>query len=76
MDIVGFVKAHEVMITLIAYWFFSAAVSGMPSPREDSSMFYQWAFATFHTMAGSIGRVMAQRFPGLAGSKPPNGKTE
>lgn len=65
-EIIQFFERHQVMVTLILYWFFSAIVSGMPSPKADSSLGYQWAFGALHTMAGAVGRVMAAKFPRLA----------
>ena len=62
-----FIKTHEVLVTIGAYWVFSSAVNSMPTPRNDSSPFYQWSFAFLHTFAGSLARVMAVKFPQFMG---------
>lgn len=47
--------AHPKVIleVLVAYWLFSAVVSGMPDPPADS-FWYKWAYATLHTFAGNL----------------------
>lgn len=37
----------------LGYWIFSAAVSGMPLPKEDQ-FWYNWLYTSAHTLAGSL----------------------
>lgn len=64
-EIILFIKDHELIIVMVLYWFFSAAVSAMPMPTDKSTVKYTWLFGTLHTMSGSVGRVMAMRYPGM-----------
>lgn len=47
--------AHPKIIfeVLVAYWAFSAVVSGMPDPPLDS-FYYKWLYATLHAFAGNL----------------------
>lgn len=42
-----------ILEVLVAYWGFSAVVSGMPDPPTDS-FFYKWLYATLHAFAGNL----------------------
>jgi len=42
-----------ILEVLVAYWAFSAVVSGMPDPPEGS-FFYKWLYATLHAFAGNL----------------------
>jgi hypothetical protein len=44
-----------ILEVLVAYWAFSALVSGMPKPKSDDSQFwYGWLYTSLHTFAGSL----------------------
>jgi len=53
---------HPVIVAMALYWIFSAAVSAMPMPT-NGSMFYKWVFAFLHTLAGSVTRAIASKYP-------------
>jgi hypothetical protein len=47
-----------ILEVLVAYWAFSALVSGMPKPKEDNSQFwYGWLYTSLHTFAGSLAQA-------------------
>lgn len=48
-----FIKEHPAIATAVAFYAFSAFVSGMPEPRPDS-FGYLWLFRTLNTFAGNI----------------------
>lgn len=62
-------NAHPVIVAMALYWIFSAAVSAMPMP-QNGSMFYKWAFAFLHTLAGSVARAVATKYPEFFKSAP------
>jgi hypothetical protein len=56
---------HNAWFWFGCYYFFSAVVSGMPSPLPNDGRKYIWAFNTLHALAGSLGRVVARQVPGV-----------
>lgn len=48
---------HQVLSTLICYWFFSSLVSSLPTPRENSSMLYAFFFKFLQTLQGNLMRI-------------------
>lgn len=48
---------------LLAYFFFSAFVSGMPEPTPADSMGYVWAFHSLHILAGDLSQMIGSRVP-------------
>lgn len=62
-----FIMQHQIICTSIAYWVFSAVVSGMPCPMPNGSLGYQWAYNTLHTLVGNISTA----FPNLAARMKP-----
>lgn len=56
------IQQHPTMWALGAWYVFSAAISALPMPKADAPQIYSWAFAFLHTVAGSIGRVMAMKY--------------
>ena len=57
---------------LLAYWLFSAFVSGMPKPKGDDSQFwYGWFYTSLHTLSGSL--QQAARNPSIQKIINPNG---
>lgn len=61
--VISFIQAHPTSFALGSFWVFSAAVSSMPMPADNSSPFYKWVFGFGHTLAGSIARVVAMKYP-------------
>lgn len=53
----SFLAAHSTIIALGSYIVFSCAVSSMPSPRENSSEFYQWFFKFANALASNISAI-------------------
>ena len=51
------VLAHPQIVTaaevMIAYWAFSAFVSGMPAP-PPGAFWYAWLYSTLHMFAGNL----------------------
>lgn len=56
----AFVMAHQTTVALIAFWLFSNVATALPSPSNDSAMFYKFFFALVHGMSGSLARVFPQ----------------
>ena len=42
-----------ILEVIVAYWAFSAIISGMPDPPQGS-FYYKWAYATLHAFAGNL----------------------
>ena len=57
------IMSHPTLWALGAWWVFSAAISSLPMPTASNSPFYTWFFGFAHTLSGSIGRVMAMKYP-------------
>jgi hypothetical protein len=55
-----------------AYWVFSAAIGAMPTPQQDSSRVYVWAFRFGHGLSGNLNRAaVALKVPGAQEEKQP-----
>lgn len=58
MDELTGLLGYQVPIwVLFVYWFLMAAISGLPRPKEDSGMFYQWFFSTAHVFSANVARA-------------------
>jgi len=53
----SFVVAHPTAFGMGSLWVFSNIVTALPSPTNGSGMFYKFAFAFAHGLAGSLPRV-------------------
>ena len=53
----GFIVTHSTLVTLAAYYIFSAVVGGMPAPTATDGKGYQWMFATLNILASNIARA-------------------
>lgn len=62
-NVMAYIGAHPTAFALGSFWVFSAAVSALPMPQDNSSPFYKWVFAFGHTLAGSVARVIAMKYP-------------
>lgn len=51
------------MLTLGAYFIFSAIVSGMPDPTPTSPLVYKWAYHSLHILAGDLSHIIGSRQP-------------
>lgn len=59
----NFLSQHQFgFAILVAYFVFSAFVDGMPEPAKNSSLAYQWAYATLHYLAGSVKTAFTKSF--------------
>lgn len=48
---------HQVVSTLICYWFFSSVVSSLPTPMDNSGMFYKFFFKFMQTLSANLMRI-------------------
>lgn len=62
------IQQHPTMFVLGLWWVASAAISAMPMPAENSGSGYKWFFAFAHTVAGSVARVIAMKYPQANGN--------
>lgn len=46
---------------LLAYWAFSAIVSGMPAPTMQSGLAYRWAYQSLHVLAGDLSDYVGRK---------------
>lgn len=56
---------HSAIITITAYWLFSAFVGGMPLPDATSSALYRWIHDSLHILAGNLNAAVAAKYPQL-----------
>jgi hypothetical protein len=56
------VEAHG-MECLVMYYVFSAFSGGMPTPGDNSSVWYRWAFSTLNLLNANIARLVATQLP-------------
>jgi len=57
-----FFDQHGLAI-LVAWYAFSAIVSGMPEPAPGDTKPYLWAFHALHSLAGDFASVIGSRVP-------------
>lgn len=50
---------------VVAYFAFSAVVSGMPEPDDKAPLAYKWAYHTLHILSGDLSHVLGSRLKGL-----------
>ena len=58
---INWIETHGFEV-LVIYWFFSAAVSNLPSPKQlNGGVFYHWFYGFTHSIlqfaAGAINRI-------------------
>ncbi len=56
----NFIQTHGAD-ALLAYFVFSAFVSGMPDPTAGSGVGYRWAYASLHVLAGDLSQFIGSR---------------
>lgn len=54
-----------ILEVLVAYWGFSAIVSGMPEP-PSTAFWYRWLYATLHAFAGNLKQFADSRIQSLS----------
>jgi hypothetical protein len=62
--LIAFLSKHEVWTALISYWFFSAAVSSLPTPN-GSGKFYKWFYTFTNKFAGNVFSAIGDKIPNL-----------
>lgn len=70
MNIVSFVNTHGIEV-LLAYFVFSALVSGMPAPKPTASTGYVWLYNSLHALSGDLREVAAKYIPGSQATASP-----
>lgn len=60
-SLVQSIEAHPVIWAMSLYYLFSSAVGAMPTPKQGSGAFYQWAFTFSHILAANAARVVATK---------------
>lgn len=56
----NFLQTHGVD-ALLAYFVFSAIVSGMPEPDATAGIAYRWAYSSLHVLAGDLSQMIGSR---------------
>lgn len=52
--------AHPYTAGLVTMGLANAAITAMPSPKDNGNQFYTWAFNFLHSAVGAISRIVAQ----------------
>jgi hypothetical protein len=55
----AFFQAHQLAIGVAAMWLVSSAIGAMPTPRDGSSVMYEFWFKFLQTIGGALPRLMA-----------------
>lgn len=71
-DLMGHPKL--ILEVVVAYWAFSALVSGMPVPPVGA-FWYAWLYATLHAFAGNLAKVADAKIQSLENSTTVTTKT-
>ena len=56
--VINFVQQHGLGV-LVVGWLLTNAISTMPTPKDNSSTFYDWAFRFMQAVGGAIPRLLA-----------------
>lgn len=59
---IAWINAHGIGV-LIGYYVFSAFTGGMPTPADNSSVMYRWAFSSLSILNASLARLVATQMP-------------
>lgn len=54
----GYIQSHGLTVVVVG-WLLTNAISTMPTPRENSSQFYEWFFKFTQACGGAIPRLLA-----------------
>jgi hypothetical protein len=57
----SFIVAHQVLVTLVVGYTWSAFISALPAPQINSSPFYVFIFRFFNVLAANISRAQSTR---------------
>jgi hypothetical protein len=55
---IDFIQSHG-FVVLVCGWLLTNAISTMPTPRDNSSQFYEWFFKFAQATGGAIPRLLA-----------------
>jgi hypothetical protein len=55
----GLIQAHPYISGMLAMLVFSTAVGALPTPKDNSSQFYEFVFKFFTGLLGGLFRVIA-----------------
>lgn len=55
---ISFIQSHGIAV-MVAGWLLTNAISTMPTPRDNSSQFYEWFFKFMQAIGGAIPRLLA-----------------
>jgi hypothetical protein len=53
-------KWHPALLGALGTAALNCLVTSMPTPRENGSQFYQWAFNVGHAVVGALPRIISQ----------------
>lgn len=56
----GFIQTHG-FDAMLAYFVFSAGISGMPEPSSSSSVGYSWLYHSLHILSGDLSSLFGSR---------------
>lgn len=60
-----FVLAHQLVVGMVLMWVVCTGIGAMPTPRDNSSQFYEWVFKFLQGIGSGLARVMAIYRPDL-----------
>jgi hypothetical protein len=53
------IQAHQLIAGMALMWVICTAIGAMPTPRDNSSQFYEWAFKFLQSIGSGLARLMA-----------------
>jgi len=59
---IAWVESHGLEV-LVMYYVFAAFTGGMPTPSDNATVLYRWAFSSLSILNGSIARLVATQLP-------------
>ena len=63
-SLLAFIQTHQLIAGIAGMWLMSNAIGAMPTPRDNSSQFYEFFFKFLQSTGGGISRVLAVYSPG------------
>jgi hypothetical protein len=55
----AYLQAHQLVIGIVLMWLLSNAIGAMPTPKDNSSVGYDFLFRFSQAIGGGISRVLA-----------------
>jgi hypothetical protein len=59
----SYFQAHQLVVGVVGMWLLANAIGAMPTPKADSSPFYEFLFKFAQSTGGGISRVLAVYSP-------------